>query len=317
MFKKKKIINLKKYFKLIAFLICIGFIVHEFGNNYEEILNKVELNLPKFLFLFLFSIIFFNIIALKVFIFTKSAMGYFYRFSDWSKLFFESLVLNAFFAFSGTVYKAIQLKKRGVNYTKFIAISYLLFSTYVLITLIFSLMELLFLQNFFFESFIVLIIILISIFFIPTILRSLIKFFLVFKVFFKFFEFISRGFESLKKIYFKKTTLTILCLNTIVVHIFEIVIFYLVCTNFLENINAQTIITLFVVSFVIDRLPFISDIPGTSEIIVGLAGVSFGIFFVDGAIIKLTLRFLKYFSILFNSGLYFVVSFYDKRKFVD
>jgi hypothetical protein len=45
--------------------------------------------------------------------------------------------------------------------------------------------------------------------------------------------------------------------------------------------------------------------------------VPLGIFFVDGAIIKLALRLLNYFSILLNSGAYFVISYYDKNKFVD
>jgi hypothetical protein len=68
--------------------------------------------------------------------------------------------------------------------------------------------------------------------------------------------------------------------------------------------------------FLIEYL-FFSKIPGVSEIILGAIGASIGIIFTDGAIIKLTIRLLNYFSILFNSGLYFVVSFYDKNKFVE
>ncbi len=89
------------------------------------------------------------------------------------------------------------------------------------------------------------------------------------------------------------------------------------CTIFLNNINAQTIIILFAASFIIDQVPFFSETPGAGEIILGLVGVPLGIFFVDGAIIKLSLRLLNYFSILLNSGVYFVISYYDKKKFVD
>ena len=106
-------------------------------------------------------------------------------------------------------------------------------------------------------------------------------------------------------------------MNTIIAHIFEIGLFYLVCTIFLDNMNIQTIIILFAAALIIDKIPLVSEIPGVSEIILGFIGVSLGIFFVDGAIIKLSLRFLNYFSILLNSGLYFIISYYDKNKFVE
>ena len=130
-------------------------------------------------------------------------------------------------------------------------------------------------------------------------------------------ESILKLFEILKKTFSKKKTITILYLNTIIVHIFEIGIFYLVCSIFLDNKNVETIIVLFAVNFIVDRIPFFSEIPGVSEIILGMIGASLGIIFTDGAIIKLTIRFLNYFSILFNSGVYFVVSYYDKNKFVE
>ena len=101
------------------------------------------------------------------------------------------------------------------------------------------------------------------------------------------------------------------------VHIFEIGLFYLVCTIFLDNINTQTVILFFAASFIIDRIPFFSEIPGISEVFLGTIGVLLGIVFTDGAIIKLLFRFLNFISILLNSVVYFVKSFYDKNKFVE
>jgi hypothetical protein len=309
----------KKYLKLFIFIICVGFLFYEFSNIFSEIVGKIQLKISEFFFLLFLTIIFFNIINLRAFLLTKSSVGYTYSYCDWSKLYFESLIVNSVISLSGTVYRAIQLKKRNINYTKFIAISYLLFGSYISISLIFISLELFFLKKIFSEIYIILVAILILIifFFGPTIFENSIKFFLKFKILGKYLKSLRKLFEILTKIFSKKKIIIILSLNTIIVHIFEIGLFYLVCTIFLNNINAQTIIILFAASFIIDQIPFFSEIPGAGEIILGLVGVPLGIFFVDGAIIKLSLRLLNYFSILLNSGVYFVISFYDKRKFVD
>jgi hypothetical protein len=310
--------NNLKYFKLLFFLICIGFLFYKFNNSYLEITSKLQLRISEIFFILFYAAFFFNIINLRAFLLLKSSVRYAYSYSDWSKLYFESLIVNSIISFSGTVYRAIQLKKRNINYTKFIAISYLLFGSYISISLIFISLELLFINKIFSEINIILVAILILIiFFGPTILENLIKVFFKFKILGKYLESSRKLFEILKKIFSKKKTIIILCLNTIIIHIFEIGLFYLVCTIFLNNINAQTIIILFAASFIIDQIPFFSEIPGAGEIILGLVAVPLGIFFVDGAIIKLTLRLLNYFSILLNSGVYFVITYYDKKKFVD
>ena len=317
--KKFKKMNNLKYFKLLFFSICIGFLFYKFNNSDLEIASKLQLRISEIFFILLYAAIFFNIFNLRAFLLTKSSVGYAYSYSDWSKLYFESLIVNSFISLSGSVYRAIQLKKRNINYTKFIATSYLLFGSYFSISLIFISLELLFIKKIFSEIYIILaaILILIIFFFGPTILENLIKFFFKFKILGKHLESLRKLFEILKKIFSKKKIIIILCLNTIIVHIFEIGLFYLVCTIFLNNINAQTIIILFAASFIIDQVPFFSETPGAGEIILGLVGVPLGIFFVDGAIIKLSLRLLNYFSILLNSGLYFIISYYDKKKFVD
>jgi hypothetical protein len=228
------------------------------------------------------------------------------------------LIANSFILLTGTVYRAIQLKKRDVNYTKFIATSYLLFGSYILISLIFVSLELLFIKKTFSVAYIFLVAILVFIFFFgPTILENLIRLFFKFKILSKYTGSMLKLFEILKKFFSKKKKIIILFLNTIIVHIFEIGIFYLACTIFLDNANVETIIILFAVNFIVDRIPFFSEIPGVSEIFFGTIGVLLGIIFIEGAIIKLSLRFLNYLSILLNSGAYFVISYFDKNKFVE
>ena len=309
----------KKYLKLFIFTICICFLLYEFSNIFSEIVGKVQLKISEIFFLLFWGIIFFNTINLRAFLLTKSSAGYAYSYSDWSKLYFESLIVNSVISISGIVYRAIQLKKRDVNYTQFIAISYLLLGSYISISLIFVSLELLFIKKIFSVVYIFLAAILVFIifFFGPTILENLMKFSFNFKILSRYLELVLKLFEILKKTFSKKKTIAILCLNTIIVHIFEIGIFYFVSTIFLDNANVEIIIILFAVNFIVDRIPFFSEIPGVSEIVLGAIGASLGIIFTDGAIIKLTIRLLNFFSVLFNSGLYFVVSFYDKRKFVD
>ena len=309
----------KKYLKLFIFIICVSFLFYEFSDIFSKIAGKVQLKISVIFFLLFWNIIFFNIINLRAFLLTKSSTGYAYSYSDWSKLYFESLMVNLVISLSGTVYRAIQLKRRDLNYTKFIAISYFLLGSYISISLIFTSLELLFIKKIFSVVYVFLaaILVFITFFFGPTILENLIKFFCKFEILDRHVESILKLFEILKKTFSKKKTITILYLNTIIVHIFEIGIFYLVCSIFLDSKNVETIIVLFAVNFIVDRIPFFSEIPGVSEIILGMIGASLGIIFTDGAIIKLTIRFLNYFSILFNCGVYFVVSYYDKNKFVE
>lgn len=309
----------KKNFKFFFFLICIGFLFYKFNDNFWSILGKVHLNIFKISFILFFAVIFFNIINLRAFLLIKSSVGYNYSYSDWSKLYFESLLLNSIIGLLGTAYRAIELKKRDVNFTKFIATNYLLLGSYISITLLFISLELFFIKKNFSEVNIILagILILIIFFFGPTILENLIKFFFKFKILRKFAVPVNKLPEIIKKIFSQKKVIIILFLNTTIVHIFELVLFYLLCNIFFENINAQTIIILFVVSFIFDRIPFFAETPGFTEIIIGFTGVSLGFVFVDGAILKLLLRFSNYFSILLNSGLYYIISYYDKNKFVE
>jgi hypothetical protein len=311
--------NFKKYFKFFFFSICVGFIFYKFNDNFLDISSKVQLRIFEICLIFFYSVIFFNIINLRAFLLIKSSVGYAYSYSDWSKLYFASSIINLIIPFSGTVYRAIELKKRDINYTKFIALTYLLIGSYILISLLLASLELLFINQNFFEVYIILAGILIAIifFFSPIILENLIRFFFKFKIFGKYFVSTYNLFEIIKKIFLKKKVIIILFLNTLIIHIFEIVLFYLICNIFLENINTQTIILLFLVSFILDRIPFIAETPGLSEIILGSIGLSFGFVFVDGAIIKLLLRLLNYFSTLLNSGVYFLISYFDKNKFVE
>lgn len=309
--------NLKKYLKFFIFLLCVGFITYKL-NDSTELLREKTLNISDIYFIFIISLIFFNIISFRAFLLIKYSTRYSYSYLDWSRLHFESLILNSVIPLSGIVYKAVNLKKRHVNYTQFLAVSYLLVGSYISITLVLVLLELLLLLKFYSMIFIIIAGTLIfTILFSPVILEKFIKFFMKLKILDKYLGSLYNLIEILKKILIKKYLLIILSLNTMVVHLFEIIIFYLICVFFIDNINLHIVITLFAASYVIDRIPFVSEIPGASEIIIGTIGVPFGIYFIDGVIIKLSIRFLNYLSVLLNGGIYFALSVIDKNKFIN
>ena len=75
------------------------------------------------------------------------------------------------------------------------------------------------------------------------------------------------------------------------------------------------ILILFLVSLILARIPFFSNIPGLNEIILGGIGIPMGIFFLDGVLVQLLIRINVYLSAILNTVLFFVLSIFDKNKF--
>lgn len=308
--------NYHKYLKLFIFVICLGFITYTLFNNIE-ILNDLKQNKAKIFILVFISIAYVNIVIFRSFLFLTGSVKYTYSFLDWSKLYCECILLNVSLPLSGLIYKGIQLKKRSINYTQYIAISYFLMGTYISISMFLVLLETLFIQKVFSFFIISLIGLIIFLIYLSTIiLKVLVNYMMKFKRLKKYIKSFDYLIKALNNSYEKKKALSILFLNTIIVHAVEVIMFYMICNFFLDNVNIQVILGLFVASFILDRIPFVSEIPGISEIILGLLFLPLGLYFADGIIIKLTLRIINYISILFNSGVYFVLSFYDKNKFI-
>ena len=311
-----KMINLKKNLKFFFFLICLGFLLYKFNDSYSEIKSKLKFQLSTIFFILSCHIIFLNLIAVRAFLLIKFSTGYLYSFYDWAKLYFESLLLNEVITLTGTVYRAIQLKKREVNYAEFISISYYLLGSYLLISLTSIFLALFFFQKIFFKNYSIIFIMLIFfLFYSPIIIKNLTTFLLKFKILSKYLRFIERVSKLLREIYLNKKIIILLLSSTVLVHIFEVAIFYLICNIFLGDVDLQVLIILFATKFIANRITFIAGLPGATEIIVGLAGTQMGIVFVDGALIQLTLRFFYYLSILFNNGVYIISSYFDKNKF--
>ena len=72
----------------------------------------------------------------------------------------------------------------------------------------------------------------------------------------------------------------------------------------MTELKIETLIILFSLSFVFDRVPIISNIPGLNETIFAAISVPMGLYFNESFLTKLTLRFTGYFSVILNLLVY-------------
>ena len=308
---EKKLKNLKNYYyKNIIIFLCFLILFYQVKNSYSQVIESIKFSSKEILLIFFFSIIFYNLINIRHYFFLKKSIKYFYSYLDWSKLFFESLLLNIIFSFSGTLYRFIELKKRGVKYEDYIPVVYLLFASYVFISLALVIFELIIYQKNVLAFFLILITFFFIVLFFPAILVFVIKYFFKNINLSRYSKFFIETFNNLKKNFLSKQNLTLLFFSSALLHLCEIFIFYLVFTIFVPTQSLENIFLFFSVNFILDRVPFISNLPGLSEVILGLLGLSMGIIFIDIALVKLTLRFSDYFSIIFNNAFYYICYFF-------
>ena len=58
----------------------------------------------------------------RFYFYLKKTLNYAGKFPNWSKLFFQTVVMNFMIGGSGHVVRAIELKKEKINYTEFITV---------------------------------------------------------------------------------------------------------------------------------------------------------------------------------------------------
>jgi hypothetical protein len=113
-----------------------------------------------------------------------------------------------------------------------------------------------------------------------------------------------------KELFKKKNIFNIIFLASIL-HLIELYIFYLTSNIFFSEISLEKILILFIISFFLDRIPFLSNIIGSSEIMFGFLSIYFGLLFHQGILIKFIIRITGIIIMIF----FFLSSFYFlKRK---
>lgn len=307
------------YLKYIFIFACIFFLGNKILENKFDIFETLKLNYRTVLFVFLFSIIFQHLTSLRHFFLLKYSVNYFYSLLDWSKLFFYTALLNKVIFFSGHVYRAVELKHRGIIYKEYVSLTYVSFilSTATNLLLVFFGFIIINRSDLIFFYFPLAILAIFLIYIGPRIFYFFLKYLLknssIYKN--KWQNIFLETLNILKKFFFNKKNSIVFIFFTIIIFLAELMLFYLSCTIFLSNYNFMIILILFLVSLILARIPFLSNIPGINEIILGSIGIPMGIFFLDGVLVQLLIRINIYLSAILNTALFFVLSIFDKNKF--
>ncbi len=164
---------------------------------------------------------------------------------------------------------------------------------------------------------IALILIILGFFILPNILVNLIyltKSFFPKNKYQKIIFIINEIILKIKKLIKDKNILITLFIFGLICHLLELGLFYLSFNIFLGETALSKIIILFGISFVLDRIPIIRDIPGFSEIIFATVLVPFGFEFTYSLLTKFLLRFTGIIALGINYIFSLVTSdiLYDK-----
>ena len=82
----------------------------------------------------------------------------------------------------------------------------------------------------------------------------------------------------------------------------------------LINLELETLLILFGISFILDRVPYISNIPGINEVLFASISIPLGLYFEQGLLLKLLLRLIAIISIIINYTSFY---FLNKKNIVN
>lgn len=303
-FSKNK--NLLTY---LFFVICLIFLINQSFDDFSKVEKIISKNYEIFFITIIISIINLNIVSYRFYFYLKKTLNYSGKFVNWSKLFFQTVIMNLMIGGTGHVFRAIQLKKEKINYSKFITINYVIYILILFINL--------FLFTFFFYIASKEKIILLASF---TIL--LVAYIILLPKFYGFFLNILNRNRILKNKYAKilknilsglsshfliKKNLLSFCFFTFLIFFLEGVIIFLISLNILQTENIYDILQFFFIVFYLNKIIYINNLIGLNELIAGLVAEALGYYFLQGALIQLIFRLCIYIGCIFNNLLYFVL----------
>ena len=112
------------YLRLLFFILATSFIFFQIFENFVEVKKIVSLEAKNYIFVLAISILSLNVANYRFYYFLKKVTKYSNNYGSWSKLFFQTVVMNLFLIGSGHFFRAAELKKNNVDYIKFISINY-------------------------------------------------------------------------------------------------------------------------------------------------------------------------------------------------
>ena len=306
--------NLKKFFlkkinllKYSLFLICLVLLIHLSLDDYSKVQKIISKNYQVFLIVIVISIINLNIVSLRFYYYLKKTLNYSGEFIHWSKLFFQTVVVNFIIGGAGHVLRAIQLKKEKINYTKFVTINYVIYTLILFINL--SLFMIFF---YFFSKKIYILFALVFILLIAYILLHQ-RFYTFILTFFKenyilkykHIKFIKNVLSNLSKNFLFRINLLSFLIFTFIIFLLEGVIIFLISSNILGNENIYNILQFFFIVFYLNKIIYVNNFIGLNELIAGLLAETLGYYFLQGALIQLIFRISIYLGCIFNILLHF------------
>tara|TARA_A100001015_G_C14848814_1_gene655588 strand:+ start:34 stop:990 length:957 start_codon:yes stop_codon:yes gene_type:complete len=304
-FLKKK----KSFLTYFFFIICLIFLINQSLEDFSKVESIITKNYEIFFIIILISILNLNIVSYRFFFYLKKSLNYTGKFTNWSRLFFQTVVMNFMIGGSGHVLRAIQLKKEKISYTKFITTNYVIYTLIIFINLS------LFLFFFYFLSKekIILTTLIVTLFIMYILLLP--EFYSISS------NFLRKNFNSknkynkiLKNIlsylihhFLKKKNLLSFSFFTFIIFLFEGIIIFLISSSILQTENILDILQFFFIVFYLNKIIYVNNFIGVNELIAGLLAETLGYYFLQGALIQLVFRISIYLGCLFNYLLYFVL----------
>jgi hypothetical protein len=309
-----KILNYSYYF---FWIICLIFLLYQVLKDFDQFSKIIKIQFKEFFFILIFFILNLNIANYRFFYFLKKMNKYSDGYVNWSRLFFQTVLMNFFFFGSGHLFRSVQLKKKNVKYTEFITLNYV-FS--LLILIVSSSLFLFFFFLITINKFILLyLIIFLSISFI--LIHN--RFYYVSSIFLKKnLKFIKKKYKDVfinmlfycKKFFLFKKNILVFLLFTLIIFLLDGITFYLLSSSILFNKDFYIILLFFVFVFYLNRIPYVSNLVGLNEIFVGLFAETLGFYFLQGSLVQLMYRLFSYISCIFCSILYFLICLKNNAK---
>lgn len=306
---RKSIYNI---FKIIVTIASLIFIYKSSIGYFQIIFDKINLD-----FYFIFCLIFLRffqqvLASLRLFTLLKLISKYDSNFIEWSRIYFSTaLVYLTPIIGAGHLMRSYEMKNRQFSYKEYINLQFIIFSWGMLIESLLIFLICIFTIEI--HNYIAALFFLMIICFLPALSIDAIN--LLYNIIkkIKVFNFLNKS-----KLNIEKTILiTINTINkknflvyfsyTFCLFCFEFLIFYMILNYIFMISDLKIIILIFILNFLIRKIPLINNVPGLKEVITGVFIQQFGLIFLEGVLFSITFRVLNLISLLFSNLFFFIV----------
>ena len=310
--------NLYLVIKYLLVIISILFLYDKSKENYQFVLEKIDINILSIFLIVLIKVISSNILSLRTFFFVKLTSNYTVELKKWNILYFLSSLINSSPLWGmGHFIRSYEMKKKNYSHKEYISANFFIFFWAIFINSILMISLFIFtgLENYYILFiFIVLFVISsssISLNLINILFNSLQKLdtFEIIKKF-KLLNYLLIKILNIIKVsdnIFAKNIFINFVNFTILLFLLQYIIFFLVFNFFFQISSLETVLQFFMLNYLIMRVPSINGIIGLKETILGIFSEYLGLIFLEGVVISLILRLLNITSLSLNYIFYYLL----------